>query len=145
MSTETNKAIVRRYHEEVWNKRRLDLLDEFIAEDFGEYDEQDVPGHHSREMLRASISSVLEALPDFQMTLHDVIAEGNKVVMRSTFTATHQGELMGVPATGKQLTVSGATIFRLDNDKITQFWNFNDNLGLMQQLGVAPTPGEAGE
>ena len=144
MSTETNKAIVRRLHEEVWTKRRLELLEEFIAEDFGEYDEQPVPGHKSRDILRASIGSALEALPDFQITLHDVIAEGNKVAIRYTSTATHQGELLGIPATGKHLEMSGATIFHLDKDKITQFWGFNDNLGLMQQLGVTLTPGESG-
>lgn len=145
MSTEMNKAVVRRYHEEVWNNRRVDLLEEFIAEDFGEYDEQHVPGHNSRDILGASISSALEALPDFQMTLHDIIAEGNRVAIRYTYTATHQGDLLGIPATGKHLKVSGAAIFRLDNGKITQFWGFNDNLGLMQQMGVVPTTGEAEE
>jgi steroid delta-isomerase-like uncharacterized protein len=145
MSTETNKAIVRRYHEEVWNRHRLDLLDEFIADDFGKYDENHVPGHDSREILRASITAALEALPDFQRTLHDLVAEGNKVVIRYTYSATHQGELFGIPASGNLINVSGATIFRLDDDKITQFWAFNDNLGLMQQLGAAPTPDGGGQ
>jgi steroid delta-isomerase-like uncharacterized protein len=122
MSTDTNKAIVRHYYEQEDNMHQI-------------------PGHNSRDSLKASIGSALEALPDIQITLHDVIAEGNKVVTRSTFTATHQGELMGIPATGKQLTVSGATIFRLDNARITLFWNFNDNLGLMQQLGAFRPPG----
>jgi steroid delta-isomerase-like uncharacterized protein len=141
MSTDTNKAIVRHYYEQVWNNGRLDLVEEFIAEDFGKDNMHQIPGHNSRDSLKASIGSALEALPDIQITLHDVIAEGNKVVTRSTFTATHQGELMGIPATGKQLTVSGATIFRLDNARITLFWNFNDNLGLMQQLGAFRPPG----
>jgi steroid delta-isomerase-like uncharacterized protein len=137
---QTNKNIVTRYHEQVWNNGRLDLMEEFIAEDFGDDNVRQIPGHNSRDTLKASIGGALKALPDFQITLHDVIANGTKVVTRFTYTATHQGELMGIPATGKKLTVTGATIFRLENARITQFWNFNDNLGLMQQMGVVPAP-----
>ena len=140
MSTETNKAIVSRYVEQVWNNGRLDLIEEFFADDVTEHGIPQIPGLDGRESLKAVIGGAREALPDIQLTLHDVIAEGDKVVTRYTWQATHQGELMGVPATGKQLTNSGAGIYRLSNARIVEIWNFFDNLGLMQQLGVVPTP-----
>jgi len=140
MSTETNKAIVSRYFEEVWTNGRLDLIEEFLTEDVAEPGVPVEPGSDGRASLTAIISMVRGALPDLQMTLHDVIAEGNKVVTHWSYTATHQGELMGVPATGKQLTQSGAAIFRLTNARIDQISNFPDNLSLMQQLGVVPIP-----
>ncbi len=78
------------------------------------------------------------AFPDGQMTIEDLVAEGDRVVARTTFNGTHQGEMQGIPATGKAVSVSGITIFRLDNGKIAEGWLVNDNLGLMQQLGVIP-------
>lgn len=143
MSSETNKAIVQRYYDQIWNNGRLDLVEEFIAEDFSEDNGPSIPGLNGRDALKAVIGGIRASLPDLQIALHDVVAEGNKVVTRTTFTATHQGELMGIPATGKQLEVSGAAIFRLENARIAELWNFLDNLSMMQQLGVVPTP-EAG-
>ena len=140
MSSETNKAIVQRYYDQVWNNGRLDLVEEYIAEDFHEDNGPNIPGLNGRDALKAIIGGIRASLPDFQITLHDVVAEGDKVVTRSTFTATHQGELFGVPATGKQLSVSGSAIFCLENARIVQLWNFNDNLSMMQQLGVVPMP-----
>lgn len=140
MSSETNKAIVQRYYDQIWNNGRLDLVEEFIAEDFSEDNGPNIPGLTGRDTLKAVIGGIRASLPDLQIALHDVVAEGYKVVTRYTFTATHTGELMGIPATGTQLTVSGAAIFRLENARIAELWNFLDNLGMMQQLGVIPTP-----
>lgn len=140
MSTETNKAIVSRYIEQVWNNGRLDLIEEFFDEDIVEHGIPSLPGMNRRESLKAVLGVGRNALPDIKLTLQDVIAEGDKVVARWTMKATHEGELMGVPATGKQLTQSGAAIYRLSNARIVELWNFPDNLGLMQQLGIVPTP-----
>jgi steroid delta-isomerase-like uncharacterized protein len=140
MSSETNKAIVQRYYDQIWNNGRLDLVEEFIAEDFSEDNGPNIPGLNGRDALKVVIGGIRASMPDLQITLHDVVAEGNKVVTRYSFAATHQGELMGIPATGNQLAVSGAAIFRLANARIEELWNFLDNLGMMQQLGVVPTP-----
>ncbi len=140
MSTEVNKMIVQNYFEQVWNNGRLDYLDECLAEDVVEYPEQQIPGLNGRDSLKASIGGARESLPDIEITLRDLIAEGTKVATRYTMTATHQNEFMGVPATGKQLTVKGAAIYHLAGGKIFEIWNFLDTLGLLQQLGLVPTP-----
>lgn len=140
MSTATNKAIVSRYMEQVWNNGRLDLIEEFLAEDVFEHGLPQIPGMNGRDSLKAIISGARTSLPDVQVTLHELIAEGDKVVTRWTMNATHQGKLMGVPATGKQLTHAGVTIYRLNGARVVEIRNVADNLGLMQQLGVVPTP-----
>ena len=143
MSTETNKAIVSRYIEQVWNKGRLDLTEEFFVEDVFEHGAPQIPGLNGRDSLKTIIGGARTSFPDVNLALHDVIAEGDKVVTRWTMQATHQGEFMGIPATGNQITTSGGTIYRLDNARIVEIWNFADNLSMMQQLGVVPTPGAA--
>lgn len=135
MSTETNKAIVRRYFEQVFNEGRRDLAEEFLAEDIELHGSGLAPG---LEVVKQWLSMFAAAFPDGQMTIEDLVAEDDRVVARTTFSGTHQGELQGIPATGKAVGVSGITIFRLDNGKIAEGWLVNDNLGLMQQLGVIP-------
>ena len=80
----------------------------------------------------------LNAFPDIKISIDDEIAEGDKVVFNWTSRGTHQGELYGIPATGKQVTNTGMTIYRLENAKIAELWFIGDNLGMMQQLGVVP-------
>ena len=140
MKTATNKAIVSRYNEQVWNHGRLDLANEFLAEDVIEHGAPQIPGMNGRDSLKAIIAGLQKSMADVQVTLHEVIAEDDKVVTYWTMKATHQGELMGVPATGKQLTNAGIAIYRLAGARIVEIRGFADNLGLMQQLGVVPTP-----
>jgi steroid delta-isomerase-like uncharacterized protein len=140
MSTETNKAIVSRYIEQVWNNGRLEQIDNCFVEEIAGHTLPQIPGLNGRDTLKAVIGGARESLPDIQLTLLDVIGAGDKVVTRWEMIATHQHEFMGVPATGKQLTQSGAAIYRLTDGKIVELWNFPDNLGLMQQLGIIPTP-----
>jgi steroid delta-isomerase-like uncharacterized protein len=87
-------------------------------------------------VLRQYIAASLKAFPDFKLTFEDEIAAGDKVAARWTVTGTQKGELSGIPATGKQVTESGMTFYRLANAKIAEFWFLADNLGMMQQLGV---------
>jgi len=140
MSTESNKTIVTDYFEKVWNNGRLDFLDECLAADVVEHPEQQIPGMNGRDSLRVIIGGARESLPDIKITLHDVIAEGDKAVVRYTMTATHQNEFMGAPPTGKKLAIPGTAIYRLAGGKIMEIWNFPDTLGMMQQLGLIPTP-----
>jgi predicted ester cyclase len=82
------------------------------------------------------------AFPDLHGTIEDQIAEGDKVVMRMTYRGTHQGELMGIPATGKPVTMTFISINRIAEGKIAEGWVNFDALGMMQQLGVIPVPGQ---
>ncbi len=137
MSLETNIATVRRMIEQVYNKRRLDLIEEFFAEDVILH----VVGYPSSSglvALRETIAKSLNTFPDFRLAFEDEIAAGDKVAARWTMTGTQKGELFGIPATGKQVTHSGVTFYRLSNAKIAELWFLADNLGLMQQLGVIP-------
>jgi steroid delta-isomerase-like uncharacterized protein len=139
MSTETNKAIVRRYFDQVLNERQPDLAEEFLAENIELHGSGLAPG---LEVVKQWLTMFTAAFPDGHYTVEDVVAEGYRVVARTTFNGTHKAEMQGIPATGKAVTVPSITIFRLDNGKIAEGWLINDNLGMMQQLGVMPTPQE---
>jgi steroid delta-isomerase-like uncharacterized protein len=137
MSTETNKATVRRMLEQVWNERRVDLIDEFFTEDIVSHI-VGFPSSTGLEEARENLTQNLNAFPDQQLTIEDEIAEGDKVVVSWTARGTHQGDIYSIPATGKPFTNSGMTIYRLANAKVAELWFIGDNLGLMQQLGVIP-------
>ena len=137
MSTATNKAIVRRYREQVFNKRRTDLFEEFLVENYQIHGAGIKPGLEAAKEWYAIIGA---AFPDMQLTVEDMIAEEDKVVVRSAFSGTHQGELFGIPATGKRVTQTLVTIFRLAKGEIVEGWFATNDLDLIQQLGVLPTP-----
>ena len=137
MSTATNKAIVRRYYEQVFNEHRHDLVEEFLAENIELHGSGLAPG---LETVKQWFTMFAAAFPDQQLIIEDVVAEGDRVVARTTFNGTHQGEMQGIHATGKPVSVPGITIFRLANGKIAEGWLVNDNLSMMQQLGVIPAP-----
>lgn len=142
MSTETNKATVRRMIEQVWNERRVDLIEEFYTEDYVGHN-PGVPPTNGLEVLKAETTMGLNAFPDLKLSFDDEIAEGDKVAARWTMRGTHQGEIYGIPATGKQVTHEGAVVYRLVNARIAEVWFYPDNLGMMQQLGVVPALAEA--
>jgi steroid delta-isomerase-like uncharacterized protein len=145
MSAGENKALVRRYAEEVLNQSNLDLFDEIFAPDFVQYgaDPDQVSGV---EDLRQFFIMLRSGFPDFQVTIEDLFAaEGDKVVLRFTFRGTHQGAFMGVAPTGKQVTMTGIDIFRIADGKIVELWNEEDVLGMMQQLGMFPEQGHSEE
>jgi steroid delta-isomerase-like uncharacterized protein len=146
MSIEENKALVRRLIEEVWNQGHLAVFDELYAPDFLFHD-PGLPQVRTREEDKQWIAGVLKAFPDFHLTIEDLIAEGDQVVMRWTFRGTNTGALVTpipLPATGKQVTGAGITIVRFAGEKAVEAWNQGDNLGEMQQLGLIPAPGQAG-
>jgi steroid delta-isomerase-like uncharacterized protein len=137
MSPETNIATVRRMIEQVYNERQLDLIEEFFNEDIIQHFVGN-PSITGLEALQETIAKSLNTFPDFRLSFEDEVAAGDKVAARWTMTGTHKGELFGIPATGKQVTHSGVTFYRLANAKIAEFWFLADNLGMMQQLGVMP-------
>ena len=145
MSTEANKEIVRKWVDEVLNKRDVSEQSpayQLVAVDFvGHFPGQ--PPIEGLEAYRQFGSLYFSAFPDLQITPEDLIAEGDKVTMRYGWRGTHKGELMGIPATGKQVITSGISILRVANGKIAEQWDSFDNLGMLQQLGVVPAPGQA--
>ena len=141
MSTEENKATERRHFEELWNQGNLAVADELFAITF--LDQSIQPPIHGLEALKHLITLYRTAFPDLYATIEDQIAEGDKVVNRLTIRGTHQGDLMGISPTGKQISVTGIVISRFDHGKIVEGWSNIDTLGLFQQLGVIPAPGQA--
>lgn len=134
MSIEQNKAIVRRYLEEAWNKRNVGIIDELMAPTYARYVSASA-APLNREGLKQRITTFHRALPDLRLTIDDMIAEKDEVVFRITIRGTHQGELMGVPPTGKQVTMTAIDIARFEDGKIVEHWGQMDALGLMEQIG----------
>jgi steroid delta-isomerase-like uncharacterized protein len=139
MSAEENKAIARRGYEAI-NQNNLDALDEVVAPDITDHDP--APGQApGLEGVKQWFSSMHTAFPDFRMNVEDMIAEGEKVVARVRLSGTHQGEFMGIDATGNRVTIKGIDILRINADgKIMERWGNFDDLGMMQQLGVMEPP-----
>lgn len=140
MSVEQNKALDRRYVGEVLDKGNLAVIDEIMAPNYVGH----VPGFppSDREGDKQLIAMFRAAFPDLHFTLEDQIGEGDKVVHRLTGRGTHKGEFQGIPPTGKQVTVTGININRFAEGKVVESWGIIDMLGLLQQLGVIPVPGQ---
>ncbi len=144
MSTEDNKALVRRYVEEFVDRSNFNLSDEIFAPNFVRYDAG--PDQVSRvEDLKHFFAMLHSGFPGSRNTIDDLISEGDKVALRFTFHGTHQGEFMGISPTGKQVTMPGIDILRIADGKIVEMWNQEDVLGMMQQLGAIPEPGQSEE
>jgi len=139
--SEQNKTIARRIWEEIWNQGNLDVADEIFEPNYVSQGLADglPPGI---EGYKQFVSMYRSAFPDTHFTGQDQIAERDKVVTRWTTRGTHKGELMGIPATGKQVVMTGITITRFTGGKIVETWNNSDGLGMIQQLGLMPAMGE---
>ncbi len=144
MSAEENKAVIRRAYDELWNERNVGVVDELVAEDFLNHaappDRQ-----RGRQDLKDMILMFESAFPDFHYEVEDVIAEREKVAVRDLFRGTHQGNFMGIPATGNRVTMEAIHIYRFREGKLAEHWVVRDDLGMMRQLGVAPAPGQSEE
>jgi steroid delta-isomerase-like uncharacterized protein len=138
MSVEGNKVMVRTYIDQVWNDGRLDRFEEFVSPDVVPHSG---PAVTNSEGMKQFLATIRTAFPDIRFTLDDELAVDGKVVHRWTISGTHQGEFLGIPASGKNLVWSGITIFRLSGGKIVEYWAQSDNVGMMQQFGIAPAPG----
>lgn len=138
---EKNKAIVRHCFEEV-EKGNWAMFDELLTRDYVYHE----PGRSfTRDESKQFMQSVRVAFSDRHFTIEEMIAEGDKVVTRYTSSATHTGEFMGIPATGKKVVVTGIIISRIAQGKIAEDWEQMDTLGFMVQLGAIPPIGEPGE
>lgn len=134
-----NVAVLQRFIDEVINQGRYDVCDEIVAEDFVELDP--LPGQQQgREGLKEVIAMMRTAFPDIHWVADESIVSGEKVVTRFTWTGTHRGPFLGIPATGKKVAVKGVVIDRLVNGLMTDSRILMDTFGMMMQLGVIPQP-----
>lgn len=142
--SQENKALVQRFTEECWNLGDLNVVYEVYAPSFIAHDPGRPEEERSPEDAKHFVGMYRSAFPDGHAVVDDLISEGDRVAYCWTYRGTHQGELMGIDPTGKQVTIVGITIYRISGGKVEEEWNNFDQLGLLQQLGVAPTPEEAG-
>lgn len=140
---EANKAISRRVVEEIFNGGRLEVADELVTRDFVGHDPALPEPLLGPAGLKAQAAGYRSAFPDLRITIEDEIAEGDRVVTRWIARGTHEAELFGIPATGKQTTATGITIDRIVDGRIAEQWNNWDTFGLLQQLGAIPALAQA--
>jgi steroid delta-isomerase-like uncharacterized protein len=132
-----NEALVRRYVEEVYDQRKLEVVDEIFAPEFTLHDPDLPGGAHGPEGIKRIVETFVGGFPDLQVILEDEFSTGDKVVTRWTSRGTHRGELMGIAPTGKRIDVTAVGIWRVANGKIAEAWLVYDAFGMLQQLGVA--------
>lgn len=136
MSTEDNERLVRRFVHEVFERGRVDAVDELVTADFvGHTWRLSGPGPGP---LKVAMTRVAQGLADAVFVVDDVIAEGGRVAVRLTASATQVGELMGMPASGKRYTIEEIHVFRVRDGRIAEHWHQFDQLGMMRQLGAMP-------
>ena len=136
---EKNKAFIKAFNEDFWNKHNVAAFEKYHTTDFiAHYPDGDMNAEQFKGLCQAYFS----AFPDLYVKADDLIAEGDKVVKVWTANCTNTGDFMGIPATGKQIVVTGMEVFRIADGKIAENWVIMDNLGMLQQLGVIPPLGE---
>lgn len=139
MSAEANKALVRRFYEEI-DKGNIDAMDELVAEDYLDHNPPPFPGlPPGREGLKQSFKIFWKATPGYHR-IEEQIAEGDKVVTRLTSFGKHEGDLPEAPRTGNDLKMTSITIHRISNGKLVEKWAEKNVLGFLQQIGVIPSP-----
>jgi len=141
MTTEQNKALVRRLVEELFNRGNMSLVDEVFAPNFVEHEELPPGMPRDREGVKLLTTMLRSAFPDFKATIDDIVAEGDKVVVRQTWSGTQKGEFMGVPPTGKSVSFGVIDILRIADGKCVEHWGLMDSMAMMTQLGAIPMPG----
>ncbi len=135
MTAEENKALVRRYLDEVWNQGHTAAVDEFLAPNYQRY-LAPTSAPLTRAGQKQRLTGFRAAFPDVQLTLEDMFAAGDRVAFRVTLRGTHQGVFQGIAATGKAVAFFTVDVVRVENGKIVEHWGGPDVLSLLQQLGA---------
>lgn len=138
MSVEQNKALFRRFIEEVFNKGNVSTIDEFLAPNFVEREVLPPGTPSGREGVKQLTMMFRTAFPDFNVSIDDMIAEGDKIVARTTWSGTQKGEFMGIPSSGKCVSFNVIDIIRISDGKGVEHWGVMDSSSLMQQIGAIP-------
>jgi steroid delta-isomerase-like uncharacterized protein len=137
-SNAANESVVRSLFADVLNTGRVERADGLLAASFTLHDApKGVPGN--REGFKVLVGAFRAGFPDYVDTIDDVFSVDDRVVVRWTFNGTHTGNFLGVPASGKPATISGISIYRVENGKITDDWTKFDLMSLMQQIGAIPS------
>jgi steroid delta-isomerase-like uncharacterized protein len=135
MSIEHNELLIKRYFNEVWNQGKLEVLDEIMSPNYINHSPgtpNPVPGP---EGLKPIIAGLRKAFPDLHFTINNLVITEQQVAVHCTMQGTHNGDLFGMPATGKKVTVNQMQIERIKQGKITEHWRQSDDLGMLKQLG----------
>jgi steroid delta-isomerase-like uncharacterized protein len=123
-------TVFRRIVEEIINNGNLDAIDDLVAADYVDH----AGGANGREGYRQTLTGVRQMFSDMHMTVHDIVPGADRIAVRCIVSATHTGEFMGIPATGRAVTWEGIGIIRFENGKMAERWNVSDMLGLVEQL-----------
>jgi predicted ester cyclase len=134
MTTDANKQVVRRLYDECINPGRLDLLPELVSSDF-----VNPHGERGPAGFATALAGLRAGFPDIKITIEDLVAEGDRVTVRSSWAGTHTAAFRGIPPTGKRVTNTSITIYQLADHKLVHSWIESDRLGTLQQLGASPS------
>jgi steroid delta-isomerase-like uncharacterized protein len=140
-----NKTIVHRLYEEVWNKRKLEVMDQLISPSHALQEPMVSGSQVGPELYKRRVVELTTAFPDLSITIEDMISEREKLVVSWIFSGTHKGAFMEIPATGRKICVEGITIHHIRNGKILDSYARWDVLGLMRQVGAFPAQGRTKE
>lgn len=138
-TTEENKRLARRIPEEVATEGKIHLIDDLFAEEFVEHSGGN---HYDREEFKQHIEAAREAFPDLDVTVENLIAEGNTVAQHVTIRGTHEGEIMGIEPTGNEIEISNMVFSRIEDGQVVERWRTTDELNRLQQLGAIELPAE---
>jgi steroid delta-isomerase-like uncharacterized protein len=136
VGTEENKALVRRFYEEVWSKGNLDVADEVFAPDYVRHDPRSAEAAPGPEGQKRVAGDFRRAFPDLRFEVQRIVAEGDLVAAWWNASGTHKGRWANVEPTGREISYSGTNFFRISGGKVVEIWNHRDDLGLMEQLGT---------
>jgi predicted ester cyclase len=140
VTAEENRALIQRFYDEGWNANDLAVYDELVTPDF--IDHQALPGlGPGREGFKQLNAMFRSAFPDVWVNVDGIVTEGDFVACRWTSTGTHKGDLFGIAPTGRAVKVTATVVYRVDGGRLAEGWINRDDLGMMRQLGVIPTPG----
>lgn len=140
MSTEANKQQYRRLVEEAFNRGNLDAVAELMTDDFVEHEQMGPDAGSGREAAMGMMTMIRGAFPDLQVTIDALIAEGDVIAARTTWRGTHEGDFMGVPASGKRVEFEAIDFVRFEDGRAAEHWGQTDAMGLMTQIGAMEPP-----
>ena len=145
MAAEANKAKLRRIYQECFNQGNMATADELVAPDCRDTSPGIPPGVPTTgpDTLKSIVSQLRSAFPDLQVTIDEMIAEGDMVVARTTWTGTHRGNFQGIPPTGQKVTWGSIDIVHVRGGQFVSHFGLQDGVGLLQQVGAISTPGQA--
>lgn len=140
-ASEAPESVARRLLEEVLNRGRLDLIEDLVAEDAVEHEPLPISTGEMRSDLRAWLTELRSAFPDYHVRIEDVVTEGEKVAIRERITGTNLGPLLGMPPTGRPISIDGFDLVRVHGGRIVEHWGLTDGWAMAHQLGVAAAAG----